>query len=161
MYLTQQDINRFWNKVHKVDGNACWLWTDHRDKYGYGKIRIGKKMFLAHRISYELHFGEVPKGKEIMHKCDNPPCCNPFHLCTGSHIENCQDRTAKRRNLLFSGSKNGNAKLNSEQVMKIRSLSLPLENIAKEFSISITQVKRIRNFKEWKWLGMQTAINFQ
>jgi hypothetical protein len=66
-------------------------------------MRIGKRMFLAHRLSYELHNGIIPEGLEIMHGCDNPSCVNPAHLRAGSHIENCQDRTAKRRDLLFSG----------------------------------------------------------
>jgi len=155
--LTKQDIERFFSKV-KIVANGCWEWSGGRDKDGYGKMRIGKRMFLSHRLSYKFHFGEVPEGKEIMHRCDNPPCCNPSHLCAGSHKENCQDRTAKGRDLLFSGSKNGKSKLTASQVLRIRELPFSPEVIAKMFSISVTQVKRLRNFQQWRHLGMQQGL---
>jgi len=155
--FTQNDINRFFVKVNKLS-NGCWLWTDHHDECGYGKFRIGKKMFLAHRFSYEIHNGQIPKGKEIMHRCDNPSCVSPFHLRAGTHKENCEDRTLKGRDILFSGERNGQHKLTAEQVLKIRELELAPELIAKKFNISITQVKRLRNFQQWKHLAIQERL---
>ena len=157
MTFTQNDINRFFSKVNKLP-NGCWLWTDHHDECGYGKYRANKRMFLAHRFSYEIHNGQIPEGKEIMHRCDNPPCCNPAHLRAGSHKENCQDRTAKGRDILFSGERNGKSKLTSSQVLRIRELPLPPEVIAEMFRISITQVKRLRNFQQWKHLAIQQRL---
>lgn len=52
---------RFWAKVQKSDG--CWLWTGARS-WGYGILsdRPGgrKGMHKAHRVSWRLHFGEIP-----------------------------------------------------------------------------------------------------
>jgi hypothetical protein len=138
--------------------NGCWLWTAQRDECGYGKFRANKKMFLAHRFSYEINNGQIPDGKEIMHMCDNPPCCNPSHLRAGSHIENCKDRTAKGRDILFSGENNGKSKLTASQVFKIRELPLSPDVIAEMFKISITQVKRLRNFQQWKHLPVQQFL---
>jgi hypothetical protein len=157
MNYTQQDIDRFLSKLNKLP-NGCWLWTDHRDECGYGKFRIGKQMFLAHRFSFEIHKGQIPEGMECMHTCDNPPCCNPSHLRAGSHKENCEDRTLKGRDILFSGERNGQHKLTARQVLIIRELSDPPEVIAEKFRISITQVKRLRNFQQWRHLGMQERL---
>lgn len=60
---------RFWKKVD-VNGpcildTACWLWTGCKNKAGYGSIGLGGKAAggrNAHRVSWELHFGSIPKG---------------------------------------------------------------------------------------------------
>ena len=117
-------------------------------------------MFLAHRFSYEIHNGQIPEGKEIMHRCDNPPCVNPSHLRAGTHQENCEDRTAKGRDILFSGERNGQHKLTASQVLRIRELELDPEIISKKFKISITQTKRLRAFQQWKWLPQQQRFSF-
>jgi HNH endonuclease len=81
---------RFWNKVDK-NGNGCWLWLGtkpHSDKprsLPYGMLGIqfpdGRwKMRGAHRISYELNVGPIPKGMTLDHQCNNPSCVNPSHL---------------------------------------------------------------------------------
>lgn len=34
----------------------------------------------AHRVMWEMKNGEVPKGKELHHKCEEKRCVNPDHL---------------------------------------------------------------------------------
>jgi hypothetical protein len=159
MNFSQQDTDRFFSKVNKLP-NGCWLWTDHRDECGYGKFRIGKRMFLAHRISYQLRNEVIPEGMLVCHHCDNPQCVNPAHLFLGTQKDNMEDRTRKGRDLLFSGERNGQHKLTAEQVLKIRELELPPEVIAEMFRISVTQVKRLRNFQQWKHLPQQQRFSF-
>jgi len=86
---------RFWSKVYKTD--TCWLWIGHRLKAGYGVISVGGKNYLAHRLSYELNIGQIPEGKYICHKCDNPPCVNPEHFFVGDATANMQDASSKGR----------------------------------------------------------------
>lgn len=88
---------RFWAKVQKTDD--CWMWTG-ATRHGYGEISKGGKsteIFVASRFSYELHFGPIPDGFLVCHRCDNPPCVRPDHLFLGTHVENTSDMLSKGR----------------------------------------------------------------
>lgn len=95
-------IEAFWLKVDKASSErGCWLYTGFRKWDGYGwlaRIVNGKQRYLtAHRYAWMLMHGEPRKGLHILHKCDNPPCCNPDHLFIGTHQENHADKMAKGR----------------------------------------------------------------
>lgn len=81
---------RFWEHVDKSSG--CWVWTGAIDQDGYGRVRIGRRNRKAHRVAYQLANGPFPAHLIIRHTCDNPPCCNPDHLLTGTHQDNMNDR---------------------------------------------------------------------
>lgn len=49
----------------------------------------------AHEFAYELQYGPVPDGMEVMHLCDTPLCARWSHLKAGTHRENVQDAAAK------------------------------------------------------------------
>ena len=91
---------RFWEKIIKgFSENDCWQWDGAKTGHGYGVIGlgVGKKMIMAHRLSYQLHLGEIPIDLLVCHTCDNPECCNPKHLFLGSYSDNMQDCKAKGR----------------------------------------------------------------
>ena len=105
---------------------GCWDWKGHfYSQMGYGRFQANKKMKIAHRASWEIYYGEIPKGICVLHKCDNPRCTNPKHLFLGTIQDNNADMIKKNRNSMLCkpGSKNINAKFNNEQINEIRGRS--------------------------------------
>jgi hypothetical protein len=91
-------LERFWSKVNKSDG--CWTWTGSKTTAGYGLIWNGKDTsapVYVHRLSWELHFGEIPDGLSVCHRCDNPTCVRPDHLFLGTDKDNSDDKITKGR----------------------------------------------------------------
>src|SRR5688572_5984136 len=81
--ITDELKRRFWQKVFK--GVDCWRWNGLKNRNGYGLIctsrRLGRQSLRrAHRVSWLMHFGQIPDGLCVLHRCDNPQCCRPDHL---------------------------------------------------------------------------------
>lgn len=146
------------------DTGGCWEWQGGRLKAGYGKIRIGEKHELVHRLMWEIHNNAtIPDGMVVMHKCDNPCCCNPTHLQLGTHADNSHDMWNKGRGVSvgLSGEVNPNVTLTEEAVAKIRKSyvgrqhhTLPktgptMKELAQKFGVSITQINRILKGESW------------
>ena len=90
-------MNRFWSKVNIKESNDCWEWQAGKHRQGYGVFKFDNKIQLAHRISWLLAHTEIPQGMVVMHKCDNPGCVNPDHLCLGTQKDNIHDMRTKGR----------------------------------------------------------------
>lgn len=142
---------RFYSKIEKT--NTCWNWTGAKvGGMGYGIIGRGPRgtgTVLAHRLSWELHYGEIPKNLQVCHKCDNPLCVNPDHLFLGSQYDNMQDMLSKKRE-----NNKGRKKLSQYDVDKIRKEysagGISLSKLGEIFGIKKKQVHRIVTFQNWK-----------
>lgn len=91
---------RFWRFVRK--GAGCWEWTGHSNRPGgYGRFAVQATrpivLVVAHRYSWELHFGPIPPGMIVCHRCDNPSCVRPDHLFLGTQSDNVRDSVTKGR----------------------------------------------------------------
>lgn len=124
MDITESLVNRFEEKV-KV-GRGCWEWMAFRNPTrpceisGYGRFQIGKRGYLAHRVSWRIYRGEIPEGMCVMHKCDNPCCVNPKHLSIGTLSDNAVDKVEKGRANPACGEQQHNSKLKRHEVIEIR-----------------------------------------
>ena len=87
--------DRFFKKVKKTA--SCWDWKGSLTGLGYGQIWDRGKARYAHRVSYEIHIGEIPSGMCVLHVCDNPSCVRPNHIFIGSKKDNSMDMVKKGR----------------------------------------------------------------
>lgn len=87
-------------RVEENLANGCWEWKLARNRHGYGHYGDNSgpkhKTSKAHRLAFELANGYLPDV--VIHRCDNPPCCNPAHLQGGTRTENTEDMLVKHRN---------------------------------------------------------------
>lgn len=91
---------RFWDKV--LVGDGCWEWQAGTQKHnGYGSFSMNGRDVKAHRVSWLLWYGEIPKGLRVLHRCDNPPCIRPDHLFLGTQKDNVLDAVAKGRHSML------------------------------------------------------------
>lgn len=90
----QPAAKRLWSRVEKTE--TCWLYGGK--KYGNHYAQLfgdDGKNTTAHRLSYLIHCGAVPRGKFVCHRCDVRNCVNPAHLYAGDHEDNNRDRVLR------------------------------------------------------------------
>jgi hypothetical protein len=161
-------LERFEKRIDKTPGHGrngdCWIWTALTTNGGYGILVDNYERIRTHRFAWELENGPIPEGMQVLHHCDNPPCCRVSHLFLGTDADNVADKIAKGRGpdmkavSLYRqnpvGERNGRAILTWEIVRAIRddrvSLGLSLSVLAKKYDTSVRTVSRIINNKNWK-----------
>jgi HNH endonuclease len=134
---------------HLDKSGDCWVWTGRLLRSGYGHFYAGKA-WRAHRYAFEAYVGPTG-GLHVLHRCDNPPCCNPAHLFLGTPADNAADKAAKGRTGREKrmGSGNGLAKLDDDAVRLIRASHLSAATLAAQFGVSKVAINYARNRTTW------------
>jgi|ERR1700734_436300 len=138
-------------KAHEKADDVCWNWTKGINNHGYGNMWIEGKTRAAHRVSYEIYKGEIPKGMVILHSCDNKRCINPNHLSVGTFKENTHD--ALRKGRMAFGERQGNSILKNRDVVVIKQRLANKErivDIARDYSVDETTIGKIKSGANWK-----------
>lgn len=135
--------------------DECWEWKGTLTPLGYGQKSIGDRHFATHRLSWAWandRWSEKgpPKGLCVLHRCDNPACCNPRHLFLGTKKDNSQDMVRKGRNRCQRGEKVALSKLTEEKIRLIRASRKSNRQLAEEFGVCHPNISRIRSRKMWK-----------
>jgi len=142
-------LDRFLDKVEKTD--SCWIWKGCKFTMGYGQFWLNRKQVYAHRISFQIHKGEIPKGMLVCHTCDNRLCVNPDHLFLGKEIDNINDMMEKKRHA--KGRMKTNHKLIDKYIPIMRILRLrgySYKRIGEVFGVNHTTARMACLGITWK-----------
>lgn len=158
---------RFWELVGRREAHECWPWLGTQ-KYSpngnYGRIELKckalgvRQSYLAHRLSYELNVGPIPKGLVVRHLCNNPICVNPNpgHLTIGTQGDNNNDCRIAGRSRGPRGHRSRTHKIPELLVLEIRRRADAGEQpscIAADYeNVTPQNVRDIRARKAWAWL---------
>lgn len=148
--------DRFWPKVDKRGPDECWNWVACCMPLGYGIFGENKVNLLAHRVSWGLANGPIPKDENgktlcVLHKCDNTSCVNPSHLFIGTQSHNLSDMTEKGRRSY--GENHGNSKLTEIEVRVIRSYvdaGITLKAMGDIFGVKTSCIWSLCNYRTWR-----------
>lgn len=154
----------FWDRVQKqveILPNGCHVWTGLKVGNGYGIAHDDRHHRLIHRAVWERANGTIPVGMFVLHKCDNPPCCNIEHLFLGTILDNNRDRERKGRGNKVKGKNHARpmAKLTEENVADIRAefakgYRCGIGNeLAKKYGVSIATISSIKHRNHWRHIG--------
>lgn len=123
--------DRFFRNFDKTD--SCWVWNSYLDSGGYAFF-CHKKKERAHRISWEIHHGEIPKDTYVLHKCDNR-----------------KDMINKGRQA--KGEMFGSTPLKNEDVIEIRRLrneGFTLQKLSDVYGVTTENIRRIEKRITWR-----------
>lgn len=140
---------RFWAHVAKSDADSCWLWNAAVGSHGYGAFGVERGVIVcSHRYSWELHYGSVPEGMDVLHRCDVRRCVNPAHLFLGTNADNINDMLCKERQA--RGEKKAQAKLTEQIVRGLRRSPDSDDALADRYGVIPRTIRNARTRKTWK-----------
>lgn len=167
-----RDLAWFMTKVNK-DGpippkqpelGNCWEWTRAKNLHGYGWFAIGRqdqgrkwieKRWMANRYSWFLHFGEIPDGLWVLHKCDNPPCVRPDHLFLGNNQQNQRDSHDKDRGYYKAGERHPRATISNDTARRVKEMlrdGVRTKDIIIALHVERGAVENIKYGNSFAWL---------
>jgi len=140
----------FLGRVKRGIIDECWPWTAGTFRNGYGQfIRSNGSHITASRFAWIFAHGEIPDSICVLHKCDNPVCCNPDHLFLGTRGDNNRDAISKGRWNPPRGESHGRSIINEDLVLKIRDDTGSAAQLGRKYALDAAHVWKIRAQRLW------------
>ena len=153
------NIKTRWRRGAFYNGFQCKdVWKDlpiNPDAHGYPYVHLcdginKPKTCKIHRLVAEHFLEERPEGAQLVRHLDGNKSNNSLlNLAWGTYVDNENDKIQHGT----WNTRNGGAKITSEQVMKIRDkiiIGEKQKDLAIEYGITRPTVNRIANNKIWK-----------
>ena len=119
----------------------CWIWQGAKNWTGHGQLKWEARNYLAHRASWRVHYGAIPKGMYICQHCDRAACIRTDHLVLAAAV-----KSRGRRN---------RAQITEEKALEVKRLltetSLPPRLIAYKAGVPARSVYAIKHHETWGW----------
>lgn len=143
--LSPETVFQFWKRViPNEDEDECWGWSGYTAR-GYGSFEADGKKWAAHQVAWDLFNGKSHRPFWVLHRCDNPICCNPKHLFLGTNRDNVID-SIRKGNHGCKGNRIPNALV--DQIREDFRIGVLMQiQIAEKYGVSSSQVCKIVNRK--------------
>lgn len=160
-------IERIRRRLVVNEATGCHEFTGYRNRGDYGVIGIDGQARLVHRVMWELTHGPIPDGLNVLHRCDNRPCCFGGHLYLGTQQQNVRDMFERGRGEwargdqhwlrrtpgLRRGERHPMSKLRREDATAIRERyalgGVSQREIAEAYNVSTATVSRVVCGASW------------
>jgi hypothetical protein len=141
---------RFEEKFSVSPDSDCWIWNASKNSKGYGTFSFEKRGTEgAHRASWLIYRGEIPKSMYVLHHCDHAYCVNPDHLFLGTNSDNMQDCAQKNRIYRPKGIIHPRHKLTEQQIMEIRNDKRLHKIVAIDYRVTEATISSIVTRRTW------------
>jgi hypothetical protein len=143
-----------WKGSCSPKGYAQLVLYVRNTKIGHNSYRSINELYRVNRIAYAIaHPSENIDHRVIRHTCDNPKCCNPDHLLSGTQSENILDKIKRGRQA--SGSNIASSKLTEDKVKELRKdrvAGMTYKKLAIKYGVTYNAVYSVINGLTWKHL---------
>lgn len=103
-----------------------------------------------HRIVLEAFVGPKPEGMEARHLDGNPQNNRVDNLKWGTRIENNNDQITHGTAYVARGERHKKAKLTEADVVRIRSATASMKELAEHYGLNYTYIYRVKNGISWR-----------
>jgi IS1 family transposase len=150
-------------QARTIEEGDCWLWQGYCGNktpqvmyHTQGK----RKMYSVRRLIRELQTGRAQADGHYTNSCGNHLCVSPNHVLYKTVKNHLRDMAKGRTHTPVTSFKKrqvridlGLTKLDMKKAEEIRASNLKLRELADEYKVNISMIKRIRNNKAWKPLS--------
>jgi hypothetical protein len=154
--MTNHSVRLFWLHVDKDGPKAvhvrtrCWVWSGSRVQ-GYGRLRVGRVVLYAHRLSWLIEHGSWPGTMRVLHRCDVRACIRPSHLFLGTPQDNMDDARSKDR--VSRGEARPQAKLTNETAGQMRMMGdagFRVAFLSRWFGVAYSTARAVVSGEAWR-----------